>query len=73
MQCYQTLAATTLVANTLDELPTVQRHLPLSVIADWMAENEIEAEDVLQVTGDEVWTIVENLIHRKPPKTAHAA
>jgi len=73
MQCYQTLAATTLVANTLDDLPSVQHHLPLSVVADWMAENEIEPEDVLLIAGDEVRTIVENLIHRNLPKIAHAA
>jgi len=38
-----------------------------------MAENGIEPEDVLLVSGDEVRTIVENLILRNLPKIAHAA
>lgn len=73
MQCYQYLAAITAVSNTIETLPGIQHKLPYSVIADWMAENDIEPEDVLHVSGDEVRAIVECLIVDSQPQVPHAA
>jgi len=73
MQCYQYLAATTSIANALESIPSVSHKLPFSVVADWMDENNIEAEDVLLATGDEVRAIVVNLIQPGQPDMPHAA
>ena len=47
--------------------------MPPSVVADWMAENDIEPEAVLLVSGDEVKAIVESLIYQNQPQIPHAA
>ena len=47
MHSYQTLAATTLVARTIDELQGSQSYPHPAVIADWMETHGIEIEDVL--------------------------
>ena len=73
MQCYRTLAAVTRVATEIDTLPGVRHRLPYSVIADWMAENDIEADDVLTAGGDAVREIVIGLIERDRPEIDHAA
>ncbi len=73
MQCYKTLAAVTLVANEIDKIPAVQHKLPYCVIADWMAENDIEPEDVLLVSGDAVRAVIQELIERDSPEIARAA
>ncbi|MDH3388129.1 MAG: hypothetical protein OEN02_09495 [Gammaproteobacteria bacterium] len=73
MQCYQYLAATTSIANALDSIPGASHKLPFGVVADWMDENNIEAEDVLLANGDEVRAIVENLIQSDQPDIPHAA
>ena len=52
MHCYQYLAAITAVANTIESIPGIHHKLPHSVIADWMEENEIEAEDVMFASRD---------------------
>jgi hypothetical protein len=54
MQCYQYLAAITAVANTIESVPGIPHKLPLSVIAEWMANNDIEAEDVLFATAEQI-------------------
>jgi hypothetical protein len=73
MQCYQYLAAITAVANTLDSIPGIDHKLPHSVIADWMAVNDIEAEDVLNASREQVTAIVESLIQENRPRIPHAA
>lgn len=73
MQCYQYLAAITAVSNTIETLPGTRHKLPHCVIADWMEENDIEPEDVLLVSGDEVRTIIECLIVDSQPQVPHAA
>jgi len=62
MQCYQTLAAVTLVANTLDSLPGAHRRLPYAVIADWMEQNDIVPEDILFAGEEAVLAKVDRLI-----------
>ena len=47
MHCYQTLAATTLVAHTIDSLQHSRSFLPPAALADWMETNGIEIDDVL--------------------------
>ncbi len=73
MQSYRYLAATTAVSNAIDSLPQTRHKLPYSVVADWMEAHEIEAEDILQVSGSEVRALVAALIERDQPTIAHAA
>jgi len=73
MQCYQYLAATTAVANALDSIPGIDHRLPHSAIADWMAVNDIEAEDLLFASREQVEAIVESLIQKSQPRLPHAA
>ncbi len=73
MQCYQYLAAITAVSNTIDNLPGTRHRMPHSVIADWMEENGIEAEDILLVSGPEVRAIVMDLVEQNQPRMPHAA
>ena len=73
MQCYEILAAATLVANEIDRIPGLRHHLPLSVIADWMAENDIEPADVLFGDRDPVLTKVAALARQQQPAVLHAA
>ncbi len=54
MQCYKMFAATTLIANIFEVLPEVGRKLPHAAIAEWMAINNIEPEDVLYASPEEV-------------------
>ena len=73
MHCYEYLAAVTAVANAIDEIPGERHRMPYSVIADWMAQNDIEAEDLLTGSGDEVRALVEEMIHLDHPQMPHAA
>jgi len=73
MQCYQYLAATTSIANALESIPGASHKQHFSVVADWMDENNIEAEDVLLATGDEVRAIVEILFQPDRSDMPHAA
>jgi hypothetical protein len=73
MQCYQYLAAITAVANTIESIPGVHHKLPHSVIAEWMAENEIEAEDVLFASREQIDATVESLIRESQPRILRAA
>lgn len=73
MHCYEYLAAVSAVATTIDTFPGAGQKLPYSVVADWMEENGIEPEDILQVSGEEVRAIVESVIHRDQPHLPHAA
>ncbi len=73
MHCYEFLAAVTAVANAIDKIPGERHRMPCSVIADWMAQNDIEAEDLLYVSGDEVKALVEEMIQQDHPQMPHAA
>ncbi len=73
MQSYQYLAAVTAVANTIDAMPGESHKMPYSVIAEWMEQNGIDAEDVLFVGGDEVRALVEEVIQQNSPKVPRAA
>ena len=73
MQCYQYLASTISIAKALESIPGAPKKLPLNVVADWMDENNIKAEDVLLASGDEVRAIVESLVQLGQPDMPHAA
>jgi hypothetical protein len=73
MQCYQYLAALTAVANTIESIPGIPHKLPHSVIAEWMADNDIEAQDVLFATTEQIVAIVESLLRDNQPRILHAA
>lgn len=73
MQCYQYLAAVTAVANALEAFPEIKHKLPLSAVADWMAENDIEPEDLVFATASEVRTKTAILIQHNQPHIRIAA
>ncbi len=73
MQDYQYLVAITAVTDALDSLPQAPNKLPHSVVADWLEEQGIDAEDILLVSGSEVRAIVADLVERGHPSTAHTA
>jgi uncharacterized protein (DUF433 family) len=73
MHCYKTFAATTLIANILETLPEIGRRLPPAVIAEWMAQNDIEAEDVLYHAPDVAKAKLVSLIEQNRPHISHAA
>jgi hypothetical protein len=73
MQCYQYLAAVTAVANTIESIPGIHHKLPHSVIADWMADNGIETENVLYASREQVAVIIESLIRENRPSVLSAA
>jgi hypothetical protein len=73
MQCYQYLAAVTAVANALEAFPEIRHKLPHSAIANWMAENDIESEDLVFATASEVRTKIAILIQQNQPHTRIAA
>ncbi len=73
MQCYEYLAAVAAVANAIDTIPGEAHKIPYSVLADWMAQNDIEAEDLLDVSGAEIKALVEEMIQQDHPQMPHAA
>ena len=73
MHCYQYLAAITAVANTIESIPGIHHKLPHSVIANWMEANEIEAEDVMFASRDQIAAAIESLIRDNQPRILHAA
>ena len=73
MHCYQYLAATVAVANVIQRIPGIRHGLPLSLIADWMAENDIEAEDVLFADPGAIEARVEHLVQQNEPRIQRAA
>ncbi len=73
MQNYRYLAAITAVSNALDSLPQARHKLPYNVIADWMEAHDIDADEVLLVSGDEVRAIIAELVERNQPEMPNAA
>jgi len=64
MQCYKAYAATIIIANYLEIMPEFGRKLPHAAIADWMAQNDIEPEDVLNAPPAIKRWLVELIDHR---------
>lgn len=62
MHNYRYLASIMSVANALESIPGTPKKLPPNVVADWMEQNQLEAEEVLEVNGDELRFRIENLV-----------
>ncbi len=73
MHCYQTLAAVTLIARTLESMPEVGHRLPPAIIADWLAEYGIEPEEVLFGEPDKLAPRLRALIMLNQSRLARAA
>lgn len=73
MHCYKTFAAATLVANIFETLPEIGRKLPYALIAEWMAQNDIEPEDVLYIAPDAAKAKLVGLIEHNRPQLSRAA
>ena len=64
MHSYQTLAATTLVSRTIDQLEGSERFLHPAVIADWMESHGIEIADVLGADRETLQAQIAALLDR---------
>lgn len=73
MQCYRYLAAVTAIADSIDGLPGERGKMPYNVIAEWMAQNGIEADELLDIGGDEIRSLVEEAIQHNHPGMPDAA
>ena len=73
MQCYHYLASAMVMANALESIPGAPKKLPPSVVADWMEDNHIDAEDLLLASDEDVRTTVENLVRSTRPGIRPAA
>ena len=73
MHCYQYLSATVAVANIIERIPGTSHRLPLCLIADWMAENDIEAEDVLFAIPGAIEVRIGELVQQNQPRIQQAA
>ena len=73
MQCYKTYAATIMIANYLEITPGYGRKLPPAAIADWMAQNDIEPQDVLDTTPEAIRKWLTELAEQNLPDLPNAA
>lgn len=73
MQCYRYLASTLTIAKALEAIPGAPKKLPLSVVADWMEENYIDADGAFLVAEGEIRSAVEQLLQLDRPHIQHAA
>ena len=73
MHCYRYLAAVAAVSESIDESAGTCRKMPLAVVAEWMASNGIEAEQVLEIGGDEIRILIEETIQQDCPQLKPAA
>ncbi len=65
MHCDQTLAATTLVARTIDSLQDSPSFLPPAALADWMETNGIAIDDVLGADRETLRAQIAALLDRE--------
>lgn len=70
--CYRTFATITLIANTFEILPEIGRKLPHDVIARWIAQHDIEPEDVLYASPDVVKARLVRLVGLNRPESSVA-
>ncbi|MDJ0777710.1 MAG: hypothetical protein QNJ85_07600 [Gammaproteobacteria bacterium] len=73
MQCYQTIAATTMIARIFETLPAIEHRLSHAEIAEWMAQNYIEPEDVLFTSPDDVKAKLASLFEDNRTRIPRAA
>jgi hypothetical protein len=65
MHCYETLAATMLVAHIIESLPQGRTGLPLAAVAEWMEGEGIAIEDVLSADSSTLRAQVAALVDRE--------
>ena len=73
MQCLKTYAATVIIADYLERMPEFGRKLPYTAVADWMAQNDIEPDDVLNTTPQAIKKWLKQLAPKSLPKLSTAA
>ena len=73
MQCFKTYAATLIIAGYLDSMSESCRKLPHAAIADWMEQNDIEPEDVLNTTPQAIKKWLSQLPPQNLPTLSNAA
>jgi hypothetical protein len=73
MQCFKTYAATLIIADYLERMPECGRKLSQAAVADWMALNDIEPEDVLNTTPQAIKKWLRQLAPQKLPNLSNAA
>ncbi len=73
MQCLKTYAATLIIADYLESMPEYGRKLPYATVADWMAQNDIEPEDVLNTTPQAIKKWLKQLAPQNLPSMPNAA
>ena len=71
MHNYRYLASIMSVANALEAIPGTPRKLPPNVVADWMEENDLDAEAVLEASGEELRFTIENLVQPDHTNVPH--
>ncbi len=67
MQCYQFLAATIAVARTVDSMSGTTHQLPYGVIANWMADNDIDTDELLNASSEAIETRIKPLLQTNQP------
>lgn len=68
MQCYRFLAATIAVARTVDSMPGTEHQLPYGVIANWMSDNNLDIDDLLNVPSEAIEARIKHLLQTSPPR-----
>lgn len=67
MQCYHFLAATIAVAKTVDSIPGTEHQLPYGVIANWMVENDIDTDKLLNASPEAIEIQIKPLLQNNQP------
>ena len=73
MQCFKTYAAALIIADYLASIPECGRKLPHATVADWMEQNDIEPEDVLNTTPQAIKKRLRQLAPDNLPNLPNAA
>jgi hypothetical protein len=73
MQCYETLAATMLVARIIESLPQGRSGQPVAAVAEWMESEGIAIEDVLAADPATLRAQVAALVDRELRRNLCAA
>ena len=73
MHCFKTYAATLIIADYLEHMPEFGRKLPHAAVADWMALNDIEPDDVLNTTPQAIKKWLKQLAPHSLPNLPNAA
>lgn len=73
MQCLKTYAASVIIADYLESMPEYGRKMSYAAIADWMAQSDIEPEEVLYTTPQAIKKWLRQLAPQNLPNLSSAA